>query len=181
MIKIHLGCGEKYLKDYLHIDVNDGPHIDYKSDVKNLSMFENSSVDKIYSSHTLEYFNQEEAVLVLTEWRRVLKIGGTLLLAVPDFDSIVKVYLKYNDLNHRGILGPLYGKWSLDNGEFIYHKTAYDFKLLKNLLESINFKNIEKFNPSEEFGEEFDDYSKAYIPHLDQDGILISLNISAIK
>ncbi len=181
MTNIHLGCGEKYLKGYLHIDINDGKHIDYKTDVRDLHMFEDNSVDKIYSSHTLEYFNREEVVSVLEEWKRVLKPGGVLLLAVPNFESIVKVYQEYKDINHRGILGPLFGKWSLDNGETIYHKTTYDFRSLKILLESIEFKKIMEFDPFKEFGEDFDDYSKAYIPHLDKNGIAISLNISALK
>jgi len=65
------------------------------------------------------------------------KKEGKLRLAVPDFENIVKVYLKYKkDINHKGILGPLYGRWSIPGAKkIVYHKTAYDFKSLKKLLE----------------------------------------------
>ena len=79
------------------------------------SILANNSVDLIYASHVLEYFDRNEVKNVLGEWYRVLKKGGLLRVAVPDFEAIVKVYLKYSDLDHRGILGPLYGKWEGKN------------------------------------------------------------------
>ena len=109
-IKLHLGCGKKFIPGFIHIDLADYPHIDYKRNISDLSMFEDNSVDLIYCCHAVEYFDREEVRNILKEWYRVLKKGGILRVAVPDFEAIVKVYLKYKDLNHRGILGPLYGR-----------------------------------------------------------------------
>ena len=178
---LHLGCGKKFINGFTHIDLNDYDHIDYNLNVDDLSIFENASVDSIYCSHTLEYFNSEDANRVLQEWNRVLKINGILRLAVPDFRAIVEVYLKYKDISSRGILGPLYGKWKSDKGDYFYHKTAYDLKSLSDLLTRNGFHNIEIFNPFEIFGDSFDDYSLAYIPHMDPNGILISLNLQSSK
>ncbi len=109
--KLHLGCGDKYIPDFIHIDYADYEHIDYQRSIVDLSIFDDDSIELIYCSHALEYFNRYEVVEVLREWYRVLQSGGILRMAVPDFEAIVKVYLKYNDLDHQGILGPLYGKW----------------------------------------------------------------------
>ena len=71
--KLHLGCGERYLNGYLHIDINKFDHIDHITSVDNLSMFDDNSIDEIYASHVLEYFDKFESISVLSEWYRVLK------------------------------------------------------------------------------------------------------------
>ena len=66
--------------------------------------------------------------------------------------------------------------------ETIYHKTTYDFKSLKLLLENLNMKNVIEYDWRETEHSEFDDHSQAYIPHMDKDnGTLISLNVECIK
>lgn len=184
--ELHLGCGKRYIPGFIHVDIADYPHIDYKRDISDLSIFSNESVDLIYCCHALEYFDREEAQQkVLPEWYRVLKCGGILRLAVPDFEAIVKVYLKYKDLDHQGILGPLYGRMAINTPEgerIIYHKTVYDFNSLKKLLESVGFQNVRKYDWRKTIHKDYDDFSQAYIPHMDKEqGILISLNVEAEK
>jgi len=184
-MKLHLGCGKRYIPGLIHIDLDDYPHIDYRHDIASLPMFADNSVDLIYCCHALEYYDRQEAQEVLKEWRRVLKRGGILRLAVPDFEAIVKVYLKYKDLAHRGILGPLYGEMAIKTSEgkrVIYHKTVYDFESLREVLESAGFKNIHRYDWRQTIHKDYDDYSQAYIPHMDKEhGLLISLNVEAEK
>lgn len=40
--------------------------------------------DYIYSSHLLEDFTYKELVPILLEWRRILKVGGNLVINCPD-------------------------------------------------------------------------------------------------
>jgi predicted SAM-dependent methyltransferase len=185
-MKLNLGCGENYIDGFVHVDVDTGDHIDHQMDIKKLDIFEDNSADLIYSSHSLEYFDRIEVKQVLNEWRRVLKPNGILRLAVPDFEAIVKVYKKFGDLDHKGILGPLYGHWSYKNKEGLvnkfHHKTAYDFNSLKTVLLSCGFRNVNRYNWQETIHKDYDDYSQAYIPHMDKEnGILISLNVEASK
>jgi predicted SAM-dependent methyltransferase len=179
-LKLHLGSGEKYIPGFVHVDIADFKHIDYKSNIGDLSMFGNNTVDLIYCCHAFEYFDRMEAGLVLTEWYRVLKKGGVLRLAVPDFENIVKVYQKYDDLEHRGILGPLYGHWVVGN-KVLYHKTVYDYDSLKNLLESVGFKDYHRYDADKTEHASIDDFSRAFIPHMDKKGICISLNVEVKK
>lgn len=91
-MKLHLGCGwRNFGKDWIHIDGGDYPHLDYK-DITNLP-FENDSVDLIYSSHVIEYFDRSEVNYLLTEWLRVLKKNGKLRIAVPDFEKMSELYV----------------------------------------------------------------------------------------
>ena len=90
-IRLHLGCGKRYIPGFIHIDLADYPHIDYKSDVSNLSMFEDYSVELIYACHVLEHFRRDKVENVLREWYRVLKQGGILRVAVPDLERLLEV------------------------------------------------------------------------------------------
>lgn len=184
MKALHLGCGKRFIPDYIHIDLADYPHIDYRHDVKTLPMFEDSTIDLIYASHVIEYFDRVEVMDVLNEWRRVLKKGGILRLAVPDFEAMVRVYGEFRDLSL--IHGPLYGRYEIEGTKkIIYHKTAYDFSSLKAVLEKSKFRNIKRWDWRKIFSGEqegYDDYSQAYVPHLDKEkGILISLNVECEK
>jgi predicted SAM-dependent methyltransferase len=178
MTKLHLGCGWRdFGSEWVHIDGGDYSHLDYK-DITQLP-FEDNSVDLIYSSHTIEYFNKEEVKILLNEWKRVLKPEGTIRLAVPDFLKLTWVYQETKDLNK--ILGPLFGKMPMGE-ETIYHKTVYDFNSLKDLLEELGFSKVKSYDWKQTEHNQFDDHSQAYYPHMDKEnGLLISLNVEATK
>ncbi len=185
-VQLYLGAWRRYIPGFIHIDLDDQPTLDYRHDIKSLPMFTDNSVDLIYTSHSFEYFDRQEGEKVLKEWHRVLKPTGILRIAVPDFEAILKVYLKYKkDLGHAGILGPLYGRMIIKEkgkDKIIYHKTAYDFKSLKKVLQSSGFKNIKRYDWKKTVHKDYDDHSQAYVPHMDsKKGILISLNVEAIK
>ncbi len=92
MIKLHLGCGSKnFGNKWTHIDGGDYEHLE-GADITKLK-FKDRSVDVIYASHVFEYFDREKAVSLLNEWFRVLKVGGILRIAVPDFHQISKLYI----------------------------------------------------------------------------------------
>ena len=182
-MKLHLGCGKRYLKGFIHIDIASYPHIDFQSSVDNLSFIKNESVSEIYTSHTLEYFDRTEAESVLKEWSRVLIPSGQLFITVPDFDKLIEIYRATNNLVN--ILGPIYGKWEV-SGRInpIFHKTIWNERDLINKLKELNFDKVKSFNPKSYLSvidPTYDDYSLAYFPHLDSNGIQVSLAISASK
>lgn len=147
-------------------------------------MFDDASVDLIYSSHTLEYFDRIEVASVLREWSRVLKTGGVLRLAVPDFAALVTLYERTGDLDR--VVGPLYGRWPIPGAdEVVYHRTVYDERCLRQILEQNGFQDCRRWDWRTVFTDDlagFDDYSQAYYPHMDKDdGLLISLNMEATR
>ena len=166
MVKLHLGCGKRdFGPSWVHIDKADFPHIKYK-DVTKLP-FETGTVDVIYACHLIAYFDREEIIPILKEWKRVLIPCGVLRLATPDFRAMAKIYLRENCSNLNQFLGPLYGKM-----EGIYHKTTYDLYSLIELLASVGFKDIRKYDRFKTDHARHDDHSAAMI-----EGNLISLNI----
>ena len=176
-MKLHLGCGDRYIPGFFHIDGFDGPHIDHVCSIENLSFIESNSIDLIYSSHVLEHFKRDRLPAVLTEWNRILKVGGVLRIAVPDFEAIVDVYNKYKDLNL--VIGPLYGG---QNYLYNIHYNTFDFKSLSAYLTKSNFGHIRRYDWRTTEHADIDDFSQAYIPHMDKEnGILISLNLEAKK
>lgn len=179
MIKLNIGCGwRNFGKDWVHIDGGDYNHLDYK-DIENLP-FDDKSVDVIYASHVLSYFDREEAFLLLKEWNRVLKIGGILRIAVPDFKSMSALYNK-GEITLDRIIGPLYGKMKMSDST-IYHKSVYDFESLTYILNKSGFTDCVEYNWRYTDHSMFDDHSQAYIPHMDKEnGTLISLNVESIK
>ena len=93
---------------------------------------------------------------------------------------MARLYLEAN-IPLNSFLGPLYGKMEMGD-KTIYHKTTYDFKELKLILNKCGFSNIDYYNWKNTEHKDFDDHSQAYIPHMDKEnGILISLNIEAVK
>src|SRR5688500_12435287 len=111
-MKLHLGCWTRDLPGFINVDLVDLPHIHHKTGIDDLSMFEDDSAELIYSSHNFEYFDRIEGLKVLREWRRVLKPGGTLRIAVPDFDKLIEVYRLTGDANR--IMGPLFGRMPIN-------------------------------------------------------------------
>lgn len=183
MTKLHLGCGKRYIPGFLHVDLGDFPHVDFRRNISDLSIFKDNSIELIYCSHSLEYFDRIQAENSLKEWFRVLQPGGTLRLAVPDFEALAKVYEHYKNLDL--IIGPLYGRIVIKTSEgekVAYHKTCYDFDSLRRLLEKCGYINVKRYEWRETEHKDYDDYSQAYIPHMDKEnGMLISLNVEASK
>ena len=192
MVKLNLGCGNRnFGTDWTHIDGAEYPHVD-SHNVISLD-YRDKSVDLIYASHLIEYFDSVEIVTVLKEWKRVLRIDGMLRIAVPDFYQMAKLYL-VDSYDLEKFLGPLYGKMQIEKktidsdyvskieSQTIYHRTVYDFNDLKELLEVVGFRNVKKYDWRETEHSEFDDHSQAYIPHMDKEnGTLISLNVECLK
>ena len=177
MLNLHLGCGKVYIPGFVHIDTRKFSHVDHVTSVDNLSMFADNSVDLIYACHLLEHFHRDRTSGVLAEWKRVLVPGGILRVAVPDFAALAKVYQDTGDLNL--VLGPISGKQ-----DYIYntHYRVFDFESLQTLLLDVGFKGVSRYNWEETIHKDYDDYSQAYIPHMDKEnGTLISLNVEAVK
>jgi len=176
-MKIHLGCSDVKIPGFINIDQEYKHHIDYIADVSKLVMFEDNTISLIYTSHVLEHFGRHDIERVLTEWYRVLKPGGTLRISVPDFEAIVRAYQKGYEMED--LMGLLYGG---QDKKLNYHYVCFNFKYLKQLLEKVGFVDIKKYDWRKTIHKDYDDYSQAYLPHMNkEDGLLMSLNVEAKK
>lgn len=175
-MKLHLGCGTKWLKGYTHVDIIQNENIDIISDLRDLKNLDNSCAEEIYACHVLEHFGRNEVKEVLLGWTRLLKSGGLIRISVPDFSSVCKMYQKNENISE--LLGLLYGG---QRNEYDFHKICFDFRSMQDLLTSIGYKDIKRYDQAEFLPKTFDDYSRAYLPHMDTNGTLMSLNIVGTK
>mgnify|MGYP001559163012 CR=1 FL=1 len=179
-IKLNLGCWHRnFGDDWVHIDQCYMPHIS-SHDIINLP-FESNSVDLIYASHVISYWDRVEVIDVLRNWKRFLKKGGILRLAVPDFGVMSNLY-QDGKVTLDDLLGPVYGHMQVA-GEVIYHKTTYDHTSLIELLDNVGFNNIRRWDWRKVDHGIYDDHSQAYMaPKGDKEnGTLISLNVECTK
>ena len=132
-MKLHLGCGKRFIPGFVHIDAIEYPHVDHVSTIDNLSFIPGESIELIYNCHVLEHFKRQDVVRVLKEWNRVLEPGGTLRISVPDFSAICEVYSKYKDMSL--VIGPLLGRQ-----DYLYniHYNVFDFDSLSSFFARIN-------------------------------------------
>ena len=176
-MKLHIGCGERYIPGFIHVDIRKLSHVDYITSADKLDMFENDSVDLIYACHILDHFGRNEIENVLKEWYRILKPSSVLRIAVSDFEKIAEVYLTTKDLEP--LLGLLLGRQNYVGNA---HGTAFDYSYLSKMLEKAGFKNVHRYDWRRTIHKDYDDLSQAYIPHMDKEnGILMSLNVEAEK
>lgn len=129
MLRLNIGAGEIPLDGYTPIDRRDGHEacpLEYESD----------SADEIRASHILEHFSHRETEAVLAEWVRVLRPGGLLKVAVPDFDACAEA--KRRRLPWP-IQGYLMGGHTDDND---FHGAIFDAPTLRGLLRRVGIRHI---------------------------------------
>jgi len=178
-IKLHLGCGQRHIPGFVHIDVQPAPHVDIVGPVERLPM-DDASVSLIYACHVLEHFGRYSYKTVLKEWFRVLDPGGILRLSVPDFAACAGIYYE-NGLADglSGLVGLIIGG---QRNEHDFHKMIFDEDFLRRDLVETGFREVRRWDwrATEHAG--VDDYSQAFIPHMrKEDGRLMSLNLEAVK
>ena len=180
LLKIHLGCGSKFISGFQHVDSTHYRHLDYCADVSSLPFYRDCSASLIYACHVLEHFGRHEYMSVLAEWCRILAPGGILRLSVPDFAAVASLY------SEQGLSDGLSGLIGLVSGgqrdASDYHKMIFDEALLVKSLLDCGFASCRRWDWRSTDHSHIDDFSQAYLPHLDKShGRLMSLNIEAVK
>lgn len=131
-LKLNLGSGEQPLPGYENLDRKGGREIfplDYPDGV----------ADEIRASHVLEHFAHAQVPAVLAEWARVLRPGGVLRIAVPDFEWIARAYLE-------GQPAPIEGYCmggQVDAAD--YHKALFDAEALGDLLRGAGLFGVSRW------------------------------------
>lgn len=79
-LKLNIGAGQTYIPGFINIDISEKANISLDLGKDRLP-FEDSSVDLVFSYHTLEHI--PDYLFTLSEIHRVLKHGGHLLVGMP--------------------------------------------------------------------------------------------------
>ena len=176
-MKLHLGCGNKRIEGFTNIDCRYLPTVDRVDNIRFLRSYKENSIDLIYASHVLEHFSRWEYKQCLRRWNDILKPGGVLRLAIPDFNQIAQHYMKFKDL--RALSGLLYGGQDYPENN---HFWCWDFSEIKKDLSEAKFRVMKRYDWRDTEHADIDDCSQAYLPHMDKEnGVLMSLNVEATK
>lgn len=133
-LRLHLGCGWKHFDGYINVDLRITDATDVICNISSLPWPDNS-VAVIENYHAIEHISHKKVRQTLTEWHRVLKIGGRLILECPHFDEAVKEYLAGNEDRLINIFG-----WQRCYGDA--HLYGYNPSRLIRILEEIGFKDF---------------------------------------
>ena len=151
-VKLHLGCGERYLKEYINVDARDTGKVDIRCDIRNLP-FENDQIDEIYMCHVLEHVKMHKCQEYLNYLQRLLKSSGKIYISVPNFEVLASMYLagKCRLIN---IVRAINGGQEYDGN---LHYISFDIKMLSAMLKNAGFENIKEYNPLTYLPENYED------------------------
>ena len=110
------------------------------SDIYPLDAIPDETVSFLRASHCLEHFPRAQTMDVLREWIRVLKPGGILKIAVPNFRWIAEKYLSNPDATDWPIAGYVMGG---QTDERDFHKAIFDEDGLTEALEGLGLVDIQ--------------------------------------
>ena len=127
-MRIQLGSGRHYWPGFINCD-SEG-RCDSVTDVKKLD-YPDNSVDEIYAIHLFEHLSRLEVQDILSEWRRVLKPQGKLVLEMPCLDKMAQMIVD-GETNIRLTLLGIFGD-PREASRMMLHQWSYTKKEIADL------------------------------------------------
>lgn len=160
-LTLDLGCGQSKVWPFVvGVDIGNvfganHPAVDVRCDISKLTMFADGCADSIFSSHAIEDFPREDVPALLREWRRVLKVGGHLVLYVPSANLYPRCGQPGANLHHKWDIYPGdieailkdIGGWELLESEERGEGIEYSLYIVAKKLESGWVENVWQRNP----------------------------------
>jgi len=140
---LNIGCGERVFKEYpdgfvcINVDYRNINSADVVADAKNLP-FCNAFFSYILASDIIEHFPIVDTPEVLSEWRRVLNIGGIIEFRMPNLRVICKEYIN-NNHDTRLTSWLLYGGQDYIGN---FHYVGFDRDFFKSIISPMGFKEL---------------------------------------
>lgn len=152
-VRLNLGAGHKHLPGFVNVDLTNNwssVEPDVIADVTGPLPFPDEYADEVHAYHLLEHLPRWKAPDCLTEWVRVLKQGGMLVLELPCFDKICGILahclIDHSPLDPRMTLWGLYGDPGYKN-EAMMHKWCYSYNELEEMLVDVGLQQVRRETP----------------------------------
>ena len=137
--------------DEVRLDMHPSVKPDIVGDILDLNVIDDNSYDAVFSSHNIEHVFMHEVKIALSEFKRVLKDDGFLLLCCPDISKACEMIAsgKVGEKLYDSPAGPifplelLYGhNSSIAAGRtYMAHKTGFTIDTLKFFIGDAGFKS----------------------------------------
>lgn len=143
-MKLHLGCGQRYLDGYVNVDFPVSEHTVQRESVADLHRdilglrYSAGSVEEVRLHHVFEHFSRPVACALLAGWFSWLKRGGQLRIEVPDLRKTAIVLLSPLSSSHgkavaeRHLFGSHEASWAA-------HLEGYSRGMLRGMLSHFGF------------------------------------------
>lgn len=162
-IVLNVGCGyplRQKLHPHFHgpqwreirLDLDPAVGPDIICSITDMRPVESESADAVWSSHNLEHLQRHEVPLALTEFLRVLKPQGLLLMTLPDLGQVARLVVedRLEDQAYMSASGPItaldmiFGHTaSLARGNhYMAHRTGFTPRTLQEALIEAGFVEI---------------------------------------
>jgi ubiquinone/menaquinone biosynthesis C-methylase UbiE len=151
-VAYNLGCGKKKWDGWINVDLHSDIS-DIKCDLRKLEIGSDSA-DAVAAIHVLEHFYEYEVFDVLTEWKRVLKPNGKMILELPCMDKVF-AYI-HNCVVTKTPLMPFMSLYALygdprHKEPAMCHRWGWFEVPLRQMLESVGMERIEFKEPNYHF------------------------------
>ena len=159
-VLVNIGSGSIGLLDWINIDAFKLKNVTRLCDIRKNLPIDDNVANGIFCEHVFEHLDYtEEALMFLSECRRVMKPSGVLRIIVPDAEKYLKAYVaggwqqlaeirplieEKTDFHYKCKYNTpmeLINVVFRQGGE---HKFAYDFSTLEFLLKTVGFSKVYK-------------------------------------
>lgn len=156
---LHVGCSTDNRIPWvfagwreIRLDIDPAVRPDIVASITDMHAVADASVDAVYSSHNLEHLEAHQVPLALSEFRRVLKPDGWLLLVVPDLQSVAELVAadRLCETVYETPGGPIApidiiyghrGRIAAGNG-FMAHRTGFTARVLAAAMQAAGFERV---------------------------------------
>ena len=162
-IMLHVGCGKRdsgllpselLTPEWFEVRLDIDPEVapDIVADMIDMPEIGTATVDGIWSSHNLEHVFAYQVPLVLREFFRVLRPGGTAHVQVPDITVPAKAaaHGRLETPLYTSMAGPItaldmlfgYGPAIAQGEHFMAHRTAFTRATISDKFKAAGFANV---------------------------------------
>jgi Methyltransferase domain len=156
-VKLNVCCGGRILDGYTNVDVAPAPGAakpDILADARRIPLADGCA-SEVMCIHGFEHFYRWQVDPLLDEWKRLLCVGGMLILELPDLlkccENILSGYTDAGKHQDQAGMWGLYGDPRLQN-PLMCHRWGWTPKTLRNVLEAHRFIDIQnqetRFHPA---------------------------------
>ena len=143
-LRLHLGCGESRLEGYVNVDFPTSEHTiqkksaaDIYADITKISL-PDQCVDEIRLHHVFEHFERIQALALLVQWHRWLKIGAKLHIETPDIIGCAEALVSNRpDADKQAILRHAFGS---QEAQWASHLDGWYAEKFQHILSRFGFK-----------------------------------------
>lgn len=141
-MRLNIGSGNRRLPGYRNIDAVPRAGVDMVAPADEIPL-PDACADEVLAVHLLEHFFEWEVPEVLTEWARLLRPGGLLVLELPDLLKCARNLCEQRPEKKPGqlTLWGIYGDATLKD-PWMMHKSGWWFERLAPVVQAVGFVDI---------------------------------------